>query len=72
MKKEEKRKPGKKKRGKDNIPILLYTESEEKKRKIKTKKRKSAEKRKSHMPVTNIKLYTMQNLYIFFPYFARA
>ena len=25
------RKPGKKKRGKDNIPILLYTESEENK-----------------------------------------
>ena len=29
-KKEEKRKSGKKKRGKDNIPILMYTESEEK------------------------------------------
>ena len=29
-KKEEQKIPGKKKRGKDNIPILLYTESEEK------------------------------------------
>ena len=34
---EEKRKPGKKTKGKDNIPILLLTESE-KKRKIKTPK----------------------------------
>ena len=32
MKEEEKRKTGKEKKpGKDNIPILLYTESEEKK-----------------------------------------
>ena len=38
MKKEEKRKLDKKKRGKDTIPILLYTESKEKKRKVKTKK----------------------------------
>ena len=46
MKKEEKRKPGKKKREKDYISILLYTESE----KSNPKKRKSVEKRKSHMP----------------------
>ena len=39
MKKEEKRKPGKKKRGKYNIPILLYTESEEKKEETQNPKR---------------------------------
>ena len=37
-KNEEKRKPGKKNRRKDNIPVLLYTESEIKRRKIKTQK----------------------------------
>ena len=37
-KKRGKEKSSKKKRGKDNIPLLLYTESEGKKRKIKTKK----------------------------------
>ena len=48
-----KEKTGLEKRGKDSIPILLYTESEEKKRKVKTKKKKPAEKRKSRMPVKN-------------------
>ena len=43
------RKTGKKKRGKDNDPILLYTESEDK-IKIKLQKRISAEKSKSRMP----------------------
>ena len=38
MKKRGKEKSSKKKRGKDNIPLLLYTESEGKKRQIKTKK----------------------------------
>ena len=46
----EKRKPGKNKRRQDNVPILLYTENEEKRGKSKPKKRKSAEKKKSHKP----------------------
>ena len=51
--KEERENRARKKRGIHNIPILSYTESEEKKRKIKTpKQRKSAEKRNSHiMPI---------------------
>ena len=71
MKKEEKRKPVKKTRGKDYIPILLYTESKVKKRKTKPKKSKSAEKRKSHMPA--IKTFTVRlpffgdTLYKIFP-----
>ena len=51
MTKEEKRKLDKKNEEKIIFHILLYTESKEKKRgKSKPKKRKSAEKRKSHMP----------------------
>ena len=51
MKKRKKENRARKKRGKDNIPILLYTEIEgEKRGKLKPQKRKSAEKRKSHMP----------------------
>ena len=51
MKKRGKENTGKtKKRGKNNIPILLYTESEEQKRKIRTKEEEISLKRNSHMP----------------------